>query len=48
LLRIRRPSDRFKLRDLHDQRVGRLVSRLQAEMPVDRGLQLALSGAFGI
>lgn len=41
LLRIRRPSDRFKLRDLHDQRFGRLVSRLQAQLPVDRGFEFA-------
>ena len=48
LLRIRRPGDRFKLRDLHDHRFSRLASWLQAEMLVDRGLQLGLSGASGI
>ena len=45
---IRRPSGRFKLRDLHDQRFRRLVSRLQAEMPIDRGLQLGSVRGIGI
>src|SRR6266566_839827 len=40
LLRIRRRGDRFELRDLDDQHFSRLASRLKAEMPVDRGLQL--------
>src|SRR5947199_412404 len=44
LLRIRRPRYRFELRDPHDQRFRHLVSRLQAEMPVDRGLQLGFVG----
>jgi hypothetical protein len=48
LLRMRRPGDRFKLRNLYDHRVGRLASRLQAEKPGDRGLQLRSVGASGI
>jgi len=40
LLGVRRPIGRLQHRDLHDQRFRRLVSRLQAEMPVDCGLQL--------
>jgi hypothetical protein len=39
LLRIRRPADRFELRDLHNHRFDRLASRLPAQMPVDRGLK---------
>src|SRR6266566_4996718 len=38
LLRIRRPGDRVNIRDLYDHRFSRLASRLQGEMPVDRGL----------